>query len=121
MSRKKIKENNKVNDVLSLPCDNKEMELFIQKNKTYLTEQALSSIEFAVENKLPFVEVFKFSNSDFVITIPEKDFLMNVDHIYNFYLETEHYELCPRAVKLQEVLKNLKNPNEKETETTGDI
>jgi hypothetical protein len=56
-----------------------------------------------------------------VITIPEKDFLMNVDHIYNFYLETEHYELCPRAVKLQEVLKNLKNPNEKETETTGDI
>lgn len=107
------------NDVLSLPSDNTEMEKFILKNKTYLTEQALSSIEFGVEHKLPFVEVFKFDKSDFVITVPKEDFLLNVDHIYNFYLESENYELCPRAVKLQAVLKNL-NSNEKETQIQRD-
>ena len=102
-----------------LPSDSKEMETFIQKNKTNLTEQALTSIEYGVSNKLPFVEVFKFNNSDFVITIAAGDFLLNVDHIYNFYLESENYELCPRVVKLQAVLKN-QNSNEKETETRRD-
>lgn len=118
MPRKKVTEINKENDVLMLPSDNSEMKQYIQKNKTYLTEQALTSIEFGVSNKLPFVEVFRFNNSDFVITISAKDFLLNVDHIYNFYLESENYELCPRVVKLQAVLKN-QNLNEKETETNG--
>ncbi len=107
------------NNVLSLPSDNTEMEKFIIKNKTYLTEQALSSIEFGIKYNLPFVEVFKFNDSDFVITVNKEDFLLNVDHIYNFYLETENYELCPRVVKLQTVLKNL-NLNEKETQIQRD-
>lgn len=119
MPRKKVTKQIVANDVLMLPSDNSEMEKFIQKNKTYLTEQALTSIEFAVSNNLPYVEVFKFNNSDFVITIPATDFLLNVDHIYNWYLESENYELCPRAVKLQAVLKNLKS-NEKEIETHRD-
>jgi hypothetical protein len=114
MSLKKVTNIFKENDVLMLPSDNREMEKFIQKNKTYLTEQALTSIEFGVSNKLPFVEVFKFNNSDFVITIAAEDFLINVNHIYNFYLESENYELCPRVVKLQSILKN-QNLNEKET------
>ena len=114
MSLKKVTNIFKENDVLMLPSDNREMEKFIQKNKTYLTEQALTSIEFGVSNKLPFVEVFKFNNSDFVITIAAEDFLINVNHIYNFYLESENYELCPRVVKLQSILKN-QNSNEKET------
>jgi hypothetical protein len=116
MTQKKVTEQIKKNDVLLLPSNNKEMESFIKRNKTYLTEQTLTSIEFAVENKLSFVEVFKFNNSDFVITIPEKDFLLNVNHIYNFYLETENYELCPRVVELQTILKNQNNSNEKEIE-----
>ena len=119
MPLKTITENIKKNDVLMLPSDNKELERFIVNNKTYLTEQTLTSIEFAVNNKLSFVEVFKFNNSDFVITIAKKDFLANVDNIYNFYLETENYELCSRVVKLQSVLKNHNNPNEKEIEKNG--
>jgi hypothetical protein len=120
MPRKKVIDKTDTNDVLMLPSDNEEMANFIQKNKTYLTEQALSSIQFAIDNKLPFIEVFKFNNSDFVITIAEKDFLVNVNHIYNLYLESEHYELCPRVVKLQTVLKTLNNSNETEIEITGD-
>ena len=117
MPRKKVTDKSIENNVLTLPSDNSEMEKFIQKNKMNLTEQALASIEHAVKNKLSFVEVFKFLNSDFVITIQRQDFLLNVDHIYNYYLESENYELCPRVVRLQTVLKNL-NPNEKETEAT---
>ena len=117
--KKAIKKEVNDNNSFELPSDNTEMETFIQKNKTRLTETAISSIEFAVANNLPFVEVFSFKNSDFIITIPEKDYLLNVDHIYKFYLESERYELCPRVVRLQSVLKNL-NPNEKEIEITGD-
>jgi hypothetical protein len=115
MPRKKVTKKVSENNVLMLPSNNKEMESFIKTNKKGLIEQALTSIEFAVTNKLPFVEIFKFNNSDFVITVSEKDYLVNVNHIYNFYLETENYELCPRAVKLQSALKYI-NSNEKEIE-----
>jgi hypothetical protein len=121
MLRKKDTDTIKDNNVVVIPKHNNELEKFIVKNKIYLTEQVLSSIEFAIENKLPLVEVYRFSDSDFVVTIPEKYFLSNVDHIYNFYLETENYELCSRVVKLQNALKNTNNYNEKEIEITGNI
>lgn len=100
-----------------LPSDNKIMEAYIKKNKIRLTEKALSSIEYAINNKLPFIEVFSFNNSSFIIAIAEKDYLLNVDHIYNVYLESENYELCPRVVRLQTLLRTLNN--EKEIETIG--
>jgi hypothetical protein len=100
-----------------LPSDNEIMTAYIKKNKIRLTEKALSSIEYAVINKLPFIEVFGFNDSNFIIAIAEKDYIQNVDHIYNFYLESERYELCPRVVRLQTLLKNLNN--EKEIETNG--
>lgn len=101
-----------------LPSDNQVMESYIKRNKIRLTEKALSSIEYAVNNKLPFIEVFSFRDSSFIITIAEKDYLQNVDHIYNFYLESEQYELCPRVVRLRTLLKNLND--EKEIETNGE-
>lgn len=117
MQKKKVTKNIH-NESFELPCNNRELEDFIKNHKTHLTEKTISSIEYAVTNKLPFIEVFKFQKSDFVITISEDCFLSNVDHIYKFYLDSEKYELCPRVVKLLSVLKNLK-PNEKEIETTG--
>lgn len=108
----------KENIPMVLPSNNDVMEAYIKRNKIRLTEQALSSIEYAVINKLPFIEVFAFKDSSFIIAISEKDYLQNVDHIYNFYLESEHYELCPRVVRLQTLLKNLND--EKEIETNGE-
>jgi RNA-binding protein YhbY len=106
-----------IDDVpMELPSDNKELANFIKINKVGLTEKTLSSIEYALKNNLSVVKVFVFNNSDFVVTISKKDFLSNVDHIYNFYLETEKYELCPRAIRLQKLLKILND--EKEIEAT---
>lgn len=120
MPRKKNKKSMvKQNIPMILPSDNEIMEFYIKRNKIKLTEQTLSSIEYAVNNKLSFVEVFGFNNSNFIITIAEKDFLQNVNHIYNFYLETERYELCPRVVRLQTLLLNTIN-NEKEIEINGE-
>jgi len=116
--RKKTKFTVENNVPMVLPSDNQIMEAYIKRNKIRLTEQALYSIEYAVNNKLPFIEVFSFSDSNFIIAIAEKDYLQNVDHIYNFYLDMERYELCPRVVRLQTLLKNLNN--EKEIETNGE-
>jgi len=90
---------------LNLPFDNAVMKAYIEKNKIKLTEHVISTIESAVNNKLGVVEIFTFSNSNFVITVPQKEFLTNIDNIYNYYLNIEKYELCPRIVKLQNILK----------------
>jgi hypothetical protein len=123
MSRKKVT-TIKENEVMILPKDNINLERFIKENKTSLTEQTLSSIEFAIENNLQTVQVFRFDNSDFVITLSEKQFLENVNHIYDTYLESENYELCSRVVKLKNVLKTLNHYNEKKVKnarSNGDI
>ena len=52
-----------------LPADFLEMKNFIENNKVQMTEQVVSSIEYALEKKLSFVEVFSFKNSDFVLEI----------------------------------------------------
>jgi len=88
-----------------LPSDNTELQSFSQKFKLDMMEQIVSSIEFAVQHKLNFIEVFQFKNSDFVITLQEKDYLTNLDNVYSYYMEKEAYEFCPRVIKLQKTLK----------------
>lgn len=80
-----------------------------------MMENVVSSIEYAIENKLPIIEVFQFKNSQFVVTISEKEFVSNLDNIFQCYMQGEVYELCPRVVKLQNILK--RNPNEKQKAT----
>lgn len=104
----------------SLPSNDAEMEKFIKKHKTYLTEQVLESIEHGIKHGLPFVEVFRFKDSDFVITVSKKDYLVNVNCIYDFYIKSEKYELCSRVVRLQSLLKALITTNEKKIKTERD-
>lgn len=83
-----------------------------------MTEQVVSSIEFAVKHKLPIIEVFQFKDSRFVVTVSPKEFDSNLENIYNYYLDMEHYERCGRVAKLRDKLKN--KPNEKKKKpTTG--
>ena len=84
-----------------LPSDFNEMERFIEVNKTLMTEQVLSSIEYALDKKLTIIEVFSFKNSDFVVTLPFEQFKDNLLNVYNYYIQIEKYELCSRIKKIE--------------------
>ena len=51
------------NERYIVPSSNEEMKTFVGKFKIDMMEHVVSSIKFAVENKLPIVEVFQFKNS----------------------------------------------------------
>lgn len=89
-----------------LPSENKELQFFSRKFKVDMMEQVVKAIEFAVEHRLPFIEVFQFKNSDFVITLSERDYLNNLANIYKYFLEKEVYEYCPRVIQLQKTIKS---------------
>ena len=87
--------------VYVLPSSLAEMEGFVQKNKTKLTEHVITAIEYAVDNALETIQVFKFKDSDFLISISKDRFLQNIDNIYEEYLLEEKYELCGRITSLK--------------------
>lgn len=103
-----------------LPSDNKELQSFSQKFKLDMMEQVVEIIEFALTHNLPFIEVFQFKNSDFVITLSEKDYLTNLDNVYSYYMEKEAYEYCPRIVRLRKTIKEKSTQihDEKQTHRT---
>jgi hypothetical protein len=113
MVSKKVK--NKENVSYILPSTNEDLQTFVEKNKIDMMEQVVSSIEFALKNKLPMIEVFQFKGSRFVITISEKEFEANLSNVYCFYMKDEIYELCNRVLKVQELLKRKNNEKEKST------
>ena len=106
----------KENEPYVLPANDKELESFIQKYKLDMTQQVVSSIEFAIQYKLPIIEVFQFKESSFVVTISCKEFDSNLENIYNYYLDKEHYELCEKVLDLRGKLKQ--NLNEKKKQKT---
>lgn len=77
-----------------------------------MMEQAVSSIEYALDNNLPVVEIFQFNDSDFVVMLSDKDFLLNLDHIYNYYIQNEMYEYCGRVMGLKKRLGTIVKLNE---------
>lgn len=116
MPRKKAKSQD--NFTYVLPSVNEELASFITKHKYDMMEQVVSSIEYAIEHKLPMVEVFQFKGCQFVVTLSEREFEANLDNIYNSYMQDEAYELCPRVVKLRNLVKRIKN-EESKTPTSG--
>ena len=102
-----------------LPSSNEELKKFVTEHKLDMMEQVVSSIEYALEYKLPIIEVFQFKNSQFVVTISEREFESNLDNIYNCYMEDEIYELCPRVIKLQNLLKRKIDEKQKATQNSG--
>jgi len=107
----------KINNLLTqyiLPTNNEELSFFVKSYKVDMMEQIVSSIEIALQNDLSLVEVFQFKNSDFVITLSKKDYLVNLDNIFNYYMQCEAYEHCPRIIRLQNILKEQSDSNEKQ-------
>lgn len=114
----KNKNNNNSPTLYVLPSDNTELQVFSKKFKMEMMEQIVNVIEFAVNNNLPFVEVFQFKNSDFVITLAEKDYSTNLDNIYSHYMKNEAYEYCSRVVKLRQTImeKSVQTTDENKTQ-----
>lgn len=115
----------KENELYILPSPNDEMRVFVSKFKVDMMEHVVSSIKFAIENKLPIVEVFQFKNSPFVITLNEREFGINLEHISKYYTDNQIFELCPRVEALRQLLKvktdekekpNRPRPNKPESE-----
>jgi hypothetical protein len=106
----------KDNIVYILPSSNQELKGFILKNKLDVMEQVISSIEYALQHGLPMVEVFQFKNSEFIVTISEKEFQSNLDNIFKCYMENEIYELCPRVIRLQNLVKRKIDEKQKATQ-----
>lgn len=101
------------NELYILPSPNDEMRSFVNKFKVDMMEHVVNSIRYAVNNKLPIVEVFQFKNSPFIVTIAEKEFDINLNHILEFCMENEVYELCPKIEQLQKILKYKTDEKEK--------
>ena len=101
--------------IYMLPSDFGEMEYHIETHKVQMTEQVVSSIEYALNKNLSFVEVFSFKNSDFVITIPRESFMENLENVFKYYIDTENYELCARVKLVENKLKSIliNKPHEK--------
>lgn len=108
------------NELYIIPSPNEEMRTFIAKFKIDMMEHIINSIKYAIDNKLPIVEVFQFKNSPFVITIAEKEFGTNLEHIHKFLMDNEIYELCQNIDKLQQILKNKTDEKEKSDKRNSD-
>jgi len=111
----------KENESYLLPSPNEEMRSFVQKFKVDMMEHIISSIKFAIDNKLPIVEVFQFKNSPFVVTISEREFEPNLEHINKYYMDNEMYELCPKIEQLRQLLKRKNDEKEKSEADDGGI
>lgn len=111
----------KENELYVIPSPTEEMRTFVTKFKVDMMEHVVSSIKFAVENKLTIIEIFQFKNSPFVITMNEKEFETNLDHIRKYYMDNQIFELCPRIEQLQQLLKRKINEKESQKNSNGPI
>jgi len=103
-----------------LPSSNSELEQFVDKYRMDMSEQIVLSIDYAIKNDMVIVEVFQFKNSEFIITLSKDHFKENLDHIFNYCISNEKYELCSKISKLKNILENKKtNEKEKIKRTTG--
>ena len=91
---------------------------FANKFRVDMMEHVVSSIKFAIDNRLSLVEVFQFKNSPFVVTINKSEFDINLSHISKYYKEHEMFELIPRIEQLRETLN--KKTDEKENSEDSD-
>lgn len=91
----------------TLPSNFNEMNKFIEVNKIQMMEHIVSSIEYAIDKKLSFVEIFSFKNSDFVVTLPKTQFKENLENVYSYYIEKEQYELCVRVKSVENKLNSI--------------
>ena len=98
---------------LELPSTFSVMDDYIRKHKLKLTEQVVASIEFAINNDLPNVEVFNFQGTEFIVMLSSSTFKENLDNIMVYYIGSEQYEFCTHVTKVQQLLNHEKTNEQK--------
>lgn len=88
--------------IIELPSNNDDMEKYIDENRVKINELMVDNIDYAVKNRMSAIEVFRFQNSNFIVLINRKDFKENLENIFNFSLDNEHFEVCGKAKKVIE-------------------
>lgn len=97
---KKNRRPRKTRVVQELPKNNIEMERFINENRTELYKIVVDNIEYAMDNKEPSAEPFQFEGGSFVVLINQRSFGENLEHIFDYCLKNEQYELCAKIKTL---------------------
>ena len=90
----------------SLPSDFDTMDSYIANHRKELSSRVVECVDHAVRNKLNKVVVFKFENTPYSVTLLESDYLENIQHIYDMYIENEYYEDCHIVGNLLSKLKH---------------
>lgn len=86
-------------EIIELPTDNVRMEEYVEKNRLVINDKIVNNIDHAINKRLAGVELFCFKNSNFVVVLNRKDFKESLQHIYDFSLDHEHFEICDKAKK----------------------
>jgi hypothetical protein len=87
--------------VYELPKNSDALEKFILKNKKNMLDHVLSCLEYAYKKNLDFVEVFKFKNTTFIVTVQKEEYVENINHLYSEYINLELYEECKKILEFK--------------------
>jgi len=98
--------NNK-HKIIELPSSNEEMEKYLDDHRKQINESMVNSIDYAVRKRLSAIEVFKFKNSNFIVVVNRKDFKENLENIFNFSLNNEHFEICGKVKMVMEKIEKI--------------
>lgn len=93
-SRKKLPK------IFELPSDNVELDNFIICNKFILTEHVVDCLEYALNNKEDFIQIFSFKDTKYLVTVKSDEYILNLKNIYDQYISTENYESCGRICNI---------------------
>ena len=92
-----------------LPSEFETLDSYIQNHHKELSDRVIDCVEHALRNKLSKIEIFKFDQSPYSVTLNEGDYVDNIEHIYKSYIQNEYYEECPRLYDLLSKLKYERN------------
>lgn len=92
---------------LELPSENLEMERYINENKERLSLHIVDCIDYAIEYSETSIEVFKFKSTEFYVILYEEHYIVNLEHIFSYFLENEMYENCQKVKNVKDKILNF--------------
>jgi hypothetical protein len=106
-SKKSVPKVKKVLKIIELPSNNDEMEKYVEENRVEINNAMVENIDYALKKRLIAVEVFSFKGSSYIVLINRRDFRENLQNIFDFSLNNEHFEVCGKAKKVIEKMDKL--------------